>query len=80
MTNYKLTPQSEMVAQAIYNEQEANGGIGASLKDIQIDTGLPVNVIKGHLGDLFKKDVIMVDLAKHSYAGVDLYYHNDWSE
>lgn len=76
----KLTNQSEAVAKAIFNEQEANGGIGASLQDIHIDTELPINVIKGHLGDLFKKGIISVDLKKYSGASADLYYHNDWSE
>ncbi len=77
----KLTNQSEAVAKAIFNEQEANGGIGASLQDIHIDTGLPINVIKGHLADLFNKDIIMVDRKEDSsYLPHDLYYHNDWSE
>jgi hypothetical protein len=79
--NYNLTPGSQAVADAIYAEQEANGGIGASLKDICIDTGFSANVVKGHLGDLFKKDVITVDLAEYSsFLEHDLYYHNDWSE
>ena len=80
MKNVQLTSGSQAVADAIYNEQEANGGIGASLKDICIDTGFSKNVVKGHLRDLFEKDIIMVDLAIYSGASADLYYHNDWSE
>lgn len=77
--NKSLSPQSQAVAQAIYNEQEANGGIGASLKDICIDTGLSADVVKGHLGDLFNKDIIMVARKEDSsYLPHDLYYHNDY--
>ena len=77
----KLSTQSEAVAKAIFNEQEENGGIGASLQDIHIDTNLPKNVIKGHLSDLFNKGIIMVLRKEDSgYLPHDLYTHNDWSE
>lgn len=70
MNDTTLTPQSQVVADAIAHEQE---GLGCSFQDIVDYTELPENVVKGHLSDLFKKDIIMVLLAKDSGLSVDLY-------
>lgn len=78
--SHTLTPQSQAVAEAIYNEQDLGGGIGASLQEICKATGLSPKIVRGNLGDLFKKGIIDIDFAKDSGASCDLYYHNDWSE
>lgn len=75
-----LTAQSAKVLEAICTIIESEGGIGASLQDIQEETGIETTSLRGNLSDLIQKELIFIDEAKHSGAAFDLYYETtQWS-
>lgn len=78
MNQENMTPASEAVANAIWNHQEYNGGMGASIEEIAEATGMDPKAIRGNLADLVKRELVYVDLKKHSGASCDMWYRTDY--
>lgn len=79
MKNTTLTAASARVEQAILRVQECEDGMGASVRDIQEETGMDPKAIRAHLTDLTLKGLITIDRKEDSGASCHMWYHNDFT-
>lgn len=62
MKTIKVTELEKKVLEALANEMYAEWGYsGAGLSEVQIETELPVNILRGVAGSLVKKGLLEID-------------------